>query len=387
MWSRSQLKERAKNALRQNYWKTVLVTLIVFMIGGATTTFNFSSSSSDSSDSDFFSDFEQIWENNFGSDSVFQFDTIYMITGGESEIAFDEIEVFPDEDLDIDLNVVPEMSDMEYSELYYADDASDEYWEGYYDGYFGEEKAVTEASDYSDGYNDGVLDDYVENYVYGDSFYVDDFYDSDIVIEDEFGSLDSYLGNDAIWENSRVMAIAGIVVVVLFIVGVIALILEFLLSVLIYNPLEVGTERFFINNLNQPAEVKEITYAFDHSYKNVISILFTRDLCIIGWTLLFVIPGIVKMYEYQMIPYLLAENPNLTKEQAFALSKQMMTGNKWNAFILDVSFIGWDFLSACTLGILAIFYVQPYKKMTGAALYEELSAINGRPAFSYQKVS
>jgi len=71
-----------------------------------------------------------------------------------------------------------------------------------------------------------------------------------------------------------------------------------------------------------------------------------------------------------------------TQEQAFALSKQMMTGNKWNAFVLDLSFIGWDILSGCTLGILGIFYVEPYRNLTYAALYEELSLIHGRPAFA-----
>ena len=81
---------------------------------------------------------------------------------------------------------------------------------------------------------------------------------------------------------------------------------------------------------------------------------------------------------------MLAENPNLTKEQAFAQSKQMMNGQKWEAFVLDLSFIGWDLLSAMTLGILSIFYVEPYRNLTFAALYEELSLVHGRPAFSQQ---
>ena len=98
--------------------------------------------------------------------------------------------------------------------------------------------------------------------------------------------------------------------------------------------------------------------------------MFFRDLYTVLWTLLLIIPGIVKSYEYQMIPYLLAENPQMTKEQAFAESKRMMTGQKWRAFVLDLSFIGWNILSALTLGILGIFYVQPYMDATHAALYE-----------------
>ena len=70
-----------------------------------------------------------------------------------------------------------------------------------------------------------------------------------------------------------------------------------------------------------------------------------------------------------MIPYLLAENPEMDYKTAFALSKKMMTGEKWNAFVLDLSFIGWMLLSICTCTILAIFYVNPYINMTNAQLY------------------
>lgn len=53
-----------------------------------------------------------------------------------------------------------------------------------------------------------------------------------------------------------------------------------------------------------------------------------------------------------MIPYLLADNPQMTKEQAFAESKRMMQGQKWKAFVLDLSFIGWYILSGLTLEFL-----------------------------------
>ena len=49
-----------------------------------------------------------------------------------------------------------------------------------------------------------------------------------------------------------------------------------------------------------------------------------------------------------------------------------MTGNKWKAFVLDLSFIGWEILSVLTCGILTIFYVNPYILSTNAALYEKL---------------
>ena len=136
--------------------------------------------------------------------------------------------------------------------------------------------------------------------------------------------------------------------------------------------MEVGCKKYYLRNLNEPAQVGNIGYAFDNNYKNIIKTMFFRDLFTVLWTLLFIIPGIVKSYEYQMIPYLLADNPQMTKEQAFEESKRMMQGQKWKAFVLDLSFIGWNILSALTLGILGIFYVQPYMDATHAALYEAL---------------
>ena len=100
--------------------------------------------------------------------------------------------------------------------------------------------------------------------------------------------------------------------------------------------------------------------------------MFFYSLYITLWTLLFIIPGIIKGYEYRMIPYILAENPTISTKEAFALSKQMMDGEKLNAWILDLSFIGWNILSAFTCCILAIFYVAPYQNLTNAQLYSVL---------------
>lgn len=73
-----------------------------------------------------------------------------------------------------------------------------------------------------------------------------------------------------------------------------------------------------------------------------------------------------------MIPYLLAENPSIKRKEAFQLSKQMMKGNKWKTFILDISFFGWYLLSVLTFGLLSILYVNPYNAATNAELYAEL---------------
>ena len=159
-----------------------------------------------------------------------------------------------------------------------------------------------------------------------------------------------------------VMAVAS-----LFIIAV-----ALAIDAFIANPLELGCKRFFRRNLDEPAGLSNIMFAFDSSYKNIVKTMFLRDLYIVLWSMLFVIPGIVKAYEYKMIPYRLSENPEMTTEAAFAESKKLMTGNKWKAFVLDLSFILWDLASIATCGLVGIFWSEPYKASTQAALYEAI---------------
>lgn len=268
MWTRAELKSKAKFSFKRNYWKSVLISLILaLLVGGG------SSGSSISS---------AVSNNLIGS------------------------------------------SDSSVTDDYFNDDSS------LYDG------------------ND---------------FY-DDTYDGNV--EDDIDDLNSMADNTA-----GMMAI-GIFLIVFIMMFVVLMAVVILLDVFIFNPLEVGCKKYYLRNLNEPAQVGNIGYAFDNNYKNITKTMFFRDLFTVLWTLLFIIPGIVKSYEYQMIPYLLADNPQMTKEQAFEESKRMMQGQKWKAFVLDLSFIGWNILSALTLGILGIFYVQPYMDATHAALYEAL---------------
>jgi len=90
------------------------------------------------------------------------------------------------------------------------------------------------------------------------------------------------------------------------------------------------------------------------------------------WTLLFIIPGIIAVYRYAMAPYLMEEHPDMTAMDAIQGSKQMMTGNKWRLFCLDLSFIGWAFLCTLSLGI-GFLWLIPYQNAARAAFYLELS--------------
>ena len=102
---------------------------------------------------------------------------------------------------------------------------------------------------------------------------------------------------------------------------------------------------------------------------NVVKIMFWRELKIFLWSLLFVIPGIIKSYEYSMVPYILAENPHISSERAFELSKKMTRGEKWKIFVLDLSFLGWRILGVLCCCVGEIF-LQPYVEATYAELYQ-----------------
>ena len=90
------------------------------------------------------------------------------------------------------------------------------------------------------------------------------------------------------------------------------------------------------------------------------------------WSMLFVVPGIVKGYSYSLAIYIKSENPNIPASTAIELSKRMTNGHKMDLFVLDMSFIGWGILSAFTLNILGILYVMPYQYASKAFAYEEI---------------
>lgn len=148
----------------------------------------------------------------------------------------------------------------------------------------------------------------------------------------------------------------------------VASILGILYTIFIGNVIVVGKNGYFIKNHDENPELGEIFKGFKGNYLNVVKIMFLMDLKTLLWLLLFIIPGFVKSYEYSMIPYLLAENPNLSASQAFSLSKQMTTGQKMDLFVLDLSFLGWIILGLICCGI-GILFVLPYPEATRAKVY------------------
>jgi len=134
--------------------------------------------------------------------------------------------------------------------------------------------------------------------------------------------------------------------------------------------LEVGGRKFFIQASKGDVNLNYLKLGFDNNlYMNIIFTMFKKSVQIFLWSLLLIIPGIIKSYEYRMIPYLLAENPNMHPDRAFEISRIMTDGEKFEIFVLDLSFLGWYLIGALFLGIGGLF-VNPYVDTTNAELYK-----------------
>ena len=107
-------------------------------------------------------------------------------------------------------------------------------------------------------------------------------------------------------------------------------------------------------------------------WKTAVAASLLQGVLILLWSLLLIIPGIVASLSYAMTGYILAENPDLTASPAIQQSKEMMQGNRWRLFCLQLSFIGWSILCLFTFGI-GNLVLNPYQKAAEAAFYREIN--------------
>ena len=168
------------------------------------------------------------------------------------------------------------------------------------------------------------------------------------------------------------MGVAMAVLMIVLVVMVIAL----MIRIFLLNVLTVGCRGFFSQSMTGEPDLGTLGNGFTRNYWKCVKTCFLRDLFVGLWSLLFFFPGLVKSYEYRMVPYLLAEHPEMDSSEVLAQSKAMMYGNKWDVFLLDVSFIGWTLLGALTAGLVYIFWAGPYIYATDAALYHRLSGLD-----------
>lgn len=134
---------------------------------------------------------------------------------------------------------------------------------------------------------------------------------------------------------------------------------------------EIGLTRIYIKiSRNGDFEVKEIFDGFNYFLKS-FCVNFMSGLFIFLWSLLLVVPGIIKAFSYAMAPFIIADDPETGVLEAISRSKVMMHGHKGELFVLILSFIGWAILSTLTLGILYI-WTAPYMMATYTNFYNKL---------------
>ena len=168
--------------------------------------------------------------------------------------------------------------------------------------------------------------------------------------------------------------IGAAVIGVLAVILVIALLAAIAFNLFVSNVVAVGLRGWFLRFMRgEDASVGELFASFRIYRPAMVTKLLTGIYTFL-WSLLFIIPGIVKSYAYSMADYVIYENPNLSADQAIRMSEKMTDGYKGDLFLLDLSFIGWQMLSALTAGILGIVHVDPYIFSTHAAAYEWLKA-------------
>ena len=173
-------------------------------------------------------------------------------------------------------------------------------------------------------------------------------------------------------EMDSTMELGAVVIIIMAFVLCIA---GLMISIFIGNAASVGLTNYFIKNTNSTPTFADAFSGFKVRYRRNIGTLLLVGIKVVLWSILFVIPGIIKSYEYAIIPHILADDPEISSKDAFKKAKEMMNGNKFRLFKLNISFIGWYVLCFVTFGI-GTFFLMPYINATTAEFYVELKSMN-----------
>ncbi len=164
-----------------------------------------------------------------------------------------------------------------------------------------------------------------------------------------------------------------------FFVGMTAYILIFaiVMGIILFilgSVIEVGYCKFNLDLVDRRKEAEIGTmFGYFNFWKTAAVVRLLQTLYVLLWSLLFIIPGIMAAYSYSMTGYILADNPDMAADEAIARSKQMMDGNRWRLFCLQISFIGWSLLSSLLTFGIGDLWLTPYRQAARAAFYREIS--------------
>ena len=153
---------------------------------------------------------------------------------------------------------------------------------------------------------------------------------------------------------------------------------SFFIGIFLIGPLSVGLHAVFLPMTRDAREyrIEDLFYSFESSRfvkHMVLGLLYT--LYLVLWSLLLVVPAIVKSYSYRLAFYLAIDHPELTANECITMSRRLMDGRKMQAFLLDLSFIGWMLLGTLACGIGTLF-VAPYQYAASANFYKAICEAN-----------
>jgi uncharacterized membrane protein len=159
-------------------------------------------------------------------------------------------------------------------------------------------------------------------------------------------------------------------------------VLEIIISiavVLISGPFALGLAGFFIKRIRgEEIAIGNIFDGFNRFLQSFLAMLFSL-IFVFLWSLLLIVPGIIKGLGYSIVFYILYDDPNIKPLDALKKSQVMMKGFKLKYFLLQLSFIGWALLGVLTLGI-GLLWLYPYIYLASANFYENLKANQGTAA-------
>jgi len=150
--------------------------------------------------------------------------------------------------------------------------------------------------------------------------------------------------------------------------------ISLLLSIFVVSILSIGACKFYRHNIRENQDAAMMFDGFKKNYgKNVLTSFLVTIFVFIGCILL-IVPGIIVGLGLTLVPYILAENPDMGAMDIIKMSWNKMKGHKWEYFVLVLSFIGWFLLDVLTLGIAGIFYIHPYAYQTFANYCDKVLA-------------
>ncbi|QXE01625.1 DUF975 family protein [Terribacillus sp. DMT04] len=150
--------------------------------------------------------------------------------------------------------------------------------------------------------------------------------------------------------------------------NLVVLCIAFLLFYTLLMPLSVGTSWFYLLLIrNETASVSLMFSTFKY-FPKLFTVGVMKIVLVFLWSLLLIIPGILKYYSYSQSIYILKDEPNLRAMEAISESKRRMEGHRWKLFCMQISFIGWFLLGAVTT--ISHLWTYPYYKSTRASFYE-----------------